>query len=324
MKVIKWGIIGAGSIAAKFAADLKTVPNCEIVAISSTSQDRADEFAKTWDISNAFGSYESMFTVALDAVYIASRHPFHMEHTLLCIKYKVPVLCEKPFGMNASEVDVMLGAAQSEKVFLMEALWSRFHPTLIKAKELLKENKIGKVITFHADFGFKGVYDPSNRLYDPAKGGGALLDIGIYPAFFAYAFFGYPDQIMASSILAPTGTDQSTSFIFTYKNSHSAVLNCTFAANTNCEAIIYGEHGKITIHGRFHESQKVSLTDNEGNVSYFDFPRETFGYDYEIAHVNDCVRNNILESSMMTHNMSRDLIKILDTIAAEAKKASLA
>ena len=319
MEVIKWGIIGAGSIAAKFAADLKAVPNCEIIAISSTSQDRADAFAKIWDIPYACGTYESMFELPLDAVYVASRHPFHMEHTLLCIKHKVAVLCEKPFGMNAAEVDTMINAAQSEKVFLMEALWSRFHPTLIKTKELLAENKVGKVITFHADFGFKGVYDPTNRLYDPSKGGGALLDIGIYPAFFAYAFFGYPDQIMASSILAPTGTDQSTAFIFTYKDSHSAVLNCTFAANTNCEAIIYGELGKITIHGRFHESKKVSFTGNEGLVETFDFPRETFGYDFEIAHVNDCLRNNLTESPMMSHTMSRDLIRLLDTINTKAR-----
>jgi predicted dehydrogenase len=319
MQEIKWGIIGAGAIAAKFASDLKTVPNCKIVAISSTSQDRADAFAAAWDIPNAYGSYESMFETELDVVYIASRHPFHLEHTLLCIKHGKAVLCEKPFGMNAAEVEKMIVAAREKKVFLMEALWSRFHPSLIKAKELLDAGKIGRVITFHADFGFKGVFDPTNRLFDPEKGGGALLDIGIYPAFFSYAFFGYPSQIQASSIFASTGTDETTSFIFKYENKLTSVMNCTFAANTNCEAIIYGELGKITVHSRFHEAMKVSLTLNEGETQEFDFTRPTLGYDYEITHVNDCLRNNLSESNMMSHDMSKDLIKILDQIAFLAR-----
>jgi predicted dehydrogenase len=315
MQEIKWGIIGAGAIAAKFASDLKTVPNCKIVAISSTSQERADAFAQTWDIPNAHGSYESMFDTDLDVVYVASRHPFHLEHTLLCIKHGKAVLCEKPFGMNAAEVEKMILAAREKKVFLMEALWSRFHPSLIKAKEILDSGKIGRAITFQADFGFKGVFDITNRLYDPEKGGGALLDIGIYPAFFSYAFFGYPRQILASSIFSSTGTDETTSFIFKYDDLTS-VMNCTFAANTNCEAIIYGELGKIIIHSRFHEANKVSLTNTES----FDFTRTTLGYDYEIAHVNESLRNKLTESEMMSHNMSRDLIKLLDEIAFQTKK----
>jgi predicted dehydrogenase len=319
MQEIRWGIIGAGAIAAKFASDLKTVPNCKIVAISSTSQERANEFASTWEIEKAYGSYESMFETQLDVVYVASRHPFHKEHTLLCLKNNVAILCEKPFGMNAVEVEEMLVEAKAKNIFLMEALWSCFHPSLIKAKELLDEGKIGRAITFQADFGFKGVYDTSNRLYDPEKGGGALLDIGIYPAFFSYAFFGYPSKIQASSIFAPTGTDETTSFIFKYENNLTSVLNCTFASNTNCEAIIYGELGKITIHSRFHEAMKVSLTLNEGETETFDFTRETLGYDYEITHVNDCVRNSITESAIMSHANSRDLIKLLDEIARIAK-----
>jgi predicted dehydrogenase len=318
MKNIKWGIIGAGSIAAKFASDLKTVPNCEVIAIGSTSLERAQAFAKTWNIPHSYGTYEGMFELGLDAVYVASWHPAHKEHTLLCLNHGVAILCEKPFGLNASEVEVMLQTAQDKKIFLMEALWSRFHPTLIKAKELLDTQAIGTPVSFQCDFGFKAIFDPNGRHFNPSKGGGALLDIGIYPAFFAYHLFGFPDEISAMSIPSPTGTDDTTSFMFKYENNLIASLSCSLSANTQCEAVIYGELGKILIHRKFHEAKKVSIELYDGSVEVFVYERGTFGYDYEIAHVNECLREGKTESAMMSHQNSRDLIKLLDSIAEKA------
>lgn len=313
-KKIKWGIIGAGSIAAKFASDFENVNNAEILGIASLSQERADDFAHKWNIPHAFGSYEALFSLDIDVVYIASRHPFHKEHTLLCLNNNVAALCEKPFGMNAHEVESMLTLAASKKIFLMEALWTRFLPSTLKAQELLKSGILGKIITFQADFGFKGEYDPTNRLYDPEKGGGAMLDIGIYPAFMSMFLFGMPSKILATAILSPTGTDETTSFIFKYENEMTSVLNATFAANTACEATIYGENGKIIIHSRFHEAKKVSLVLNDGTEQSFDFPRDTHGYDFETEHVNQCLRDGLAESNMMSHTDSRNLIKLLDQV----------
>jgi predicted dehydrogenase len=314
MKTIRWAILGAGKIAAKFASDFKAVPNCELVAVGSNSKERAEAFAAEWQIPHAYGSYEGIFEQNLDVVYVASWHPSHKNLTLLCIKNKVAVLCEKPFGMNAPEVQEMIDAAKKENIFLMEALWSRFHPTFIQAKNWLDAGIIGKPICFHADFGFKADYDENSRLFDPAKGGSAILDIGIYPAFFAYSLLGLPLEILSKKQLSPTGTDHTASYIFAHENGVNSILSCTFSATTNCEAILYGDKGKITIHSRFHEATEVSYELHDGTYKLEKFPRETFGYDYEIDHVNTCLRAGKIESELMSHQNSQDLIKILDTL----------
>ncbi|MGL4632403.1 MAG: Gfo/Idh/MocA family protein [Leadbetterella sp.] len=318
MKKIKWGIIGAGNIASKFASDLRVVPDAELVAIASTSIERANAFAEKFQIPHAFGTYEGIFDAKPDVIYVASWHPKHKDHTLLCLENGVATLCEKPFGMNFDEVQIMLKKAKEKGIFLMEALWSRFHPTFLQAEKWLSEKIIGNPTTFHADFGFKAEYDPKSRLFDPIKGGGALLDIGIYPAFFAYYFFGYPLEIFATHTPAPSGTDDTTTFIFKHEDNITSSLNCTVSATTNCEATIYGEKGKITIHSRFHETHKISYELLDGTREEMHFPRETHGYEFEAAHVNLCLQKGLLESPMMNHKNSQDLIRILDTIAQEA------
>lgn len=317
-KIIKWGIIGAGRIARKFASDLMQVPNCELTAVSSTSLTRAQEFIGEFNAKHAFGSYEELFSVDIDVVYVATPHTFHKEHTLLCIKNNVGVLCEKPFAMDLEEVQLMIEAAKAQNIFLMEAMWTRFLPSTLKTLELLNQNKIGKIKCIHADFGFKANYDEVGRAFNPSLGGGALLDIGIYPAFLSLLLLGYPSEILATATFAETGVDETTSFIYKYENEATAVLNCTFVANTNCDAVIYGELGDIVIHRRFHESKKVSLNLNSGEKEVFDFPRETFGYNFEILEANDCIRKNQIESSKWSLADSVSLIKLLDTTRLKA------
>jgi predicted dehydrogenase len=317
---IKWGILGAGKIAAKFAADLNKTECTELVAVASTSLERAQQFALNHQAQHAFGNYEDLFSADIDVVYVATPHTYHKEHTLLCLNNGVGVLCEKPFAMDETEVDQMIALARTNKVFLMEAMWTRFLPSTLKVQSWISEGKIGNIKTIHADFGFKAIFDEKSRLFNPSLGGGAFLDIGIYPAFLSLLLLGYPSKIFAASIFAKTGTDETTSFVYQYDNQSTAVLNCTVVSHTDCEARIYGEFGSIRIHSRFHEANRLTLYTLDGiEVETLDFPRDTFGYNYEIEEVNHCLRNKLLESPNWSLADSNKLIHLLDKTREAAK-----
>jgi predicted dehydrogenase len=319
-KTIKWGILGAGKIAAKFASDLNKTDSCELVAVASTSLERAQQFAITHKAKYSFGNYDALFGIELDVIYIATPHTYHKEHTLLCLNNGVGVLCEKPFAMNETEVDEMVKLARSKNVFLMEAMWSRFLPSFLKVKSSIAEGRIGEIKTIDADFGFKAIFDEKSRLFNPELGGGAFLDIGIYPAFLSLFLMGYPSKIMAASTFAPTGTDETTSFIYQYDNQATALLNCTVGSYTDCEARIYGSKGSIQMQGRFHEAIRITFFGAEGEeLETLEFPRNTFGYNYEIEEVNQCLRNGLTESPNWSLADSNKLIHLLDKTREVAK-----
>jgi predicted dehydrogenase len=319
-KTIKWGILGAGKIAAKFASDLNKTHGCELVAVASTSLSRAQQFAISHGAKHAFEGYGALFGVELDVVYVATPHTYHKEHTLLCLNNGVGVLCEKPFAMDEAEVDEMVKLAKTKKLFLMEAMWSRFLPSFLKVKSSIEEGRIGEIKTIAADFGFQAVYDEKSRLFNPELGGGAFLDIGIYPAFLSLFLLGYPSKIMAASIFAPTGTDETTSFIYQYDNQATALLNCTVGAYTDCEARVYGSKGSIQMHGRFHEATRITFFGSEGEeLETLEFPRDTFGYNYEIEEANECLRKGLTESPNWSLADSNKLIHLLDKTREVAK-----
>ncbi|MGR3811150.1 Gfo/Idh/MocA family protein [Jiulongibacter sp. NS-SX5] len=318
-KKINWGIIGIGKIAEKFASDLATVENAELLAVASSSIDRATDFAGRHGAQFAYGSYEQLFEAeGLDAVYIATPHNLHHECTMLCLKHKKAVLCEKPFAMNEEEVDEMIETAQKSETFLMEALWTRFLPSTKKVLELIDAGAIGKVKTLQADFGFIPPYMPERRTLNRALGGGAFLDIGIYPAFLSLLILGYPSKILAAATMGPTGVDETTTFVYQYDDLATASLNCSFGTNTETDAIIYGDKGRIHIKRKFHESKEVSFIPDEGEAQTFEFPRETFGYDYEIREVNDCLRRGATQSELWSHKDSKRLIHLLDVTREKA------
>jgi predicted dehydrogenase len=202
----------------------------------------------------------------------------------------------------------------------MEAMWSRFLPSFLKVKSSIEEGRIGEIKTIDADFGFKAIYDEKSRLFNPELGGGAFLDIGIYPAFLSLFLMGYPSKILAASTFAPTGTDHTTSFIYQYDNEATALLNCTVSAYTDCEARIYGSIGSIQMQGRFHEATRITFFGAEGEeLETLEFPRDTFGYNYEIEEVNDCLRKGLTESPNWSLADSNKLIHLLDKTREVAK-----
>ena len=314
LKNIRWGIIGLGNIAHKFAKDLLTVENCELHAVASRSQNKANAFATKYKIPNAYGSYEDLANDPhVDAVYIATPHALHKENTIVCLKKGIAVLCEKPFAMNSEEVSEMIEVAKQHQVLLMEALWTYFLPHYKYALKTLKEGNLGKIEKLEADFGFFREFDDSTRLFKKSLGGGSLLDIGIYPIFAALTLLGKPEHIEAQATFFQNGTDSSCNMVFHYDNQVKAYLKSTLLEETPTHAVIHCEKGTITMFSRFHEPTSITISNN-GSSKNLDFRCDEYGYNYEIAHFNQLLRAGKTESDVMTFEFSKLLIKTLDDV----------
>lgn len=315
-----WGIIGLGKIARQFADDLRLLPNARLHAVASTSKERADAFAAEFGASHAFGRYEDIVHCPdLDVVYIATPHPFHCENTLLCLENGLPVLCEKPFAMHAGEARRMIAAARRNRVFLMEALWTRFIPAIEETFKLVEQGEIGRLHTIRADLGFKMPFDLNSRVYNKNLGAGALLDLGIFPALLALSFFGKPEPefIGAAATFTTTDVDESCAFTFQYPEGRLAIGHATIAANTSLGAHLYGTEGTIFLHPRWHHTQKLTISKYDGRQESFrdlEIPYLGRGYLYEAAHVMQCLENELLESETVPLEFSLDLMETLDSI----------
>jgi len=233
---------------------------------------------------------------------------------LLCLNHNKSVLCEKPFAMNQQEVEEMVSLAQEKNLFLMEALWTRFIPSFQKALSLYKEGHIGEIRSIQADFGFKAFVDPKGRLFNKALGGGALMDVGIYPVFLAYTFLGMPERINAEAFMGKTDVDESNIITFHYPDGVYAQLDSSIRVNTPAEAHINGSEGRITIHGRWHEPSHITLYKNGSEPVEYSFPRESNGYNFEAEEVSTLLLNHKTQSEKMTHHDSLNLISLLDKI----------
>ncbi len=319
-QITRWGIIGLGKIARKFADDLRLLPNAKLHAVASTSLERSLSFAAEYGAPHAFGSYEDIVQCPdLDVVYVATPHVLHCENSLLCLENGISVLCEKPFAMNSAEARRMVGAARRNRVFLMEALWTRFIPAVDHALQLVSEGAIGQVHTVKSDFGFKLPFDPKSRIYDKALGGGSLLDIGIYPALLSLFILGKPapEDILAAAAFTPTDVDESCVFTFRYPQDKLALGHSTVAANTPVEAWLYGTEGTIYMYPRWHHAQKLRVSKYDGREEIeeeIEMPYEGWGYAFEAKHVMECLREERLESDLIPLDFSLDLAETLETI----------
>ena len=312
-KKIRWGIIGLGKIANKFATDLITVENIELVAVASRSQQNANDFAQKFNAKKAYNSYQDLANDdEVDAVYIATPHSFHKEHTSLCLQNKKAVLCEKPFAMNLQEVTEMIAVAKENNVLLMEALWTYFLPQYAYLLEIIETRKFGKLKTVAADFGFKPAYDLESRLFKKEVGGGSLLDIGIYPIFAALSTLGKPDLIDANATFFENGVDASCEMIFHYKDA-KATLKSTLTEETQSTAIFTFEKAIVKLNRQFHAPSSITIFENKKEKT-IDFNCQTIGYNFEIEHFNTLLREGKTESTIMTFNFSKDLIKTLDKV----------
>ena len=317
----KWGIIGLGKIAEKFAEDIPHTKNGVLHAVASRSLERAKDFALRHEVKHAYGNYMDILDSGeVDAVYIATPHSMHYENTMMCLNAGVPVLCEKPFAINKAEVEEMISLAREKNIFLMEALWTKTLPHYLKVKEIVDSGVLGPITSFKADFGFVANAKDHKRLFKKDLGGGALLDIGIYPIFAALDLLGSTNDIDVKTTFGDTGVDTEVNMIFKYGNTCTADLQCTLLEDTPTELIIKGEWGTLKVGetARFHEPSNyvLQIKDKRRKTSNFEYTCN--GYVYEADEVAKCIQNGLTESNLMSLDFSLRLIALLDQVRKKA------
>ena len=317
LKKIKWGIIGPGKIAQKFASDLSLVEDNELSAVASRDIERARLFSDQFNAEKSYGSYEAILDDPnVDILYIATPHTFHAEWAIKALENGKHVLCEKPLGLNESQVTKIIDAAHQNNRFLMEALWSRFNPAINDCLNQINQGIIGDPNFLTADFTFYNNPPENGRLLNLDLAGGSLLDIGIYPLFLSYLIFGMPKSIKAHGILhEKTGADVQVSMTLLYQNA-TAQLSSSIMTQSDMVAKIAGKKGAIYINSRWHEAQgyRIQTTDGDHQIQ-----KSTLGYGYshEIIECSDCLRNGELESKKWSHQNSLDLIRLMDEVRSQ-------
>jgi dihydrodiol dehydrogenase / D-xylose 1-dehydrogenase (NADP) len=316
---IRWGILGPGKIAKVFVRELKKLPDARIAAVGSRSVKRAREFAKEWSVERAHGTYEELAADPdVDIVYIGTPHPFHKDNAILCLNNGKPVLCEKPFTINAREAREVIDLARGKKLFLMEAMWTRFLPAIAQVRKWIAEGAIGEPRMVVADFGFRAALNPEGRLFNLELGGGALLDVGVYAVSMASMAFGgaAPVEIRGSAHIGETGVDEQSGMLIRYPEGRLAVLSCAVRTSTPQEASIFGTDGQIVLHSGFWCCKKATLkAGDREETSEVEF--EGRGYDYQAAEAMRCLREGKLESAIMPLNESLTIMKTLDELRGQ-------
>jgi predicted dehydrogenase len=317
-RIYNWGIIGLGNIAETFAGDLELLPNANLYAVASRSQQKADLFAKKHGATHAYGCYEDIVNNKnIDIIYIATPHSLHFENTAMCLTNRIPVLCEKPLAINSAEVKRMITLSKANGTFLMEAMWTMFLPSIEKTLELVNEKAIGNIKIVRADFGIRAKKDVNNRLYNNALGGGSLLDVGIYPVFLSLLLLGMPSFIKAAAHIGPTNVDESCGITMKYDNGQIASLFSSIVARTGIEAEIIGEGGRIKLHSLFFMPTKLTLIRENARPEIIEPEYKGKGYAYEAEEAMHCLENGMVESKKMSHAFSIQLMDILDKIRKE-------
>ena len=319
-KIYNWAILGCGKIARKFATDLKTLPNSRLYAAASRSIENAQVFASEMGFERAYGSYEEMVNdPQVDVVYIASPHSHHCEHTLLCLNHKKAVLCEKAFAINSRQVKSMIEAARTNNTFLMEAFWTRFQPSFLKAMEVIHSGELGILKAVRSDFGFNADYNPEKRLYNVDLGGGSLLDIGIYPIFMSLMTLGKPSEIKTMAIFCPTGAEETIMMSFNYPKGETASLVSSFASYSSMQTEFCFENGFLRLNRRSFSPTTITYWKNWEEEKTITFEKGTgSGYELEASHVMECLDAGKIESDLMSWSLSADLMDIMDRVRKDA------
>ncbi|GAA2696834.1 Gfo/Idh/MocA family protein [Actinoplanes palleronii] len=312
---VRWGILGLGGIAATFAADLPLVPGAELAAVGSRNQATADAFAERYGFARAHGSYTALATDPdVDVVYIATPHAFHLAGALECIEAGKAVLVEKPITLDLASAAQLVQAARARGVFLMEAMWMRCNPAIRKITELIEEGAIGWVSAIHADFGLQGPFAADHRLRAPELGGGALLDLGVYPIHLAHLILGSPASVQAWAHLTPERVDEHTGVLLGWQSGAIAALTCSINGASRNAASITGTEGRIDIPPGFMVPRSFTLSrpDKAPETYEFDFPGS--GYQFEAAEVQRCLAAGELESPLVTQTTTLEVMNLLDSI----------
>jgi predicted dehydrogenase len=309
-----WGILGPGGIARAFAKDLTLLEGHTIGAVGSRSIDNAHSFAKDFG-GTAYASYEELVKdPTIDAIYVATPHPAHHDNVILALDAGKPVLCEKPFAVNAGEAQAMVDAAAKNKVALMEAMWARFLPHYSKVREIIASGVLGPILSIHADHGQRLADQNIPRLVEPHLAGGALLDLGIYPISFAHMILGNPASITSSAIMTNKGVDAQTSMIFTYQSGAQSVLTTTMIEQTPCRAVVAGLHGWLEIDRTFYNPASMRVVLNDGTVTQYPNTYTGHGLREQAESFKQLVQSGKIQSEILSWQDTIDIMKTMDAV----------
>jgi predicted dehydrogenase len=349
---IRWGLLGAGSIARLFASDLHHVPGAELAAVASRSPSKRAEIANSYPSAKIYESYSDLVRDPdVDIVYIATTNQLHKDHALLCLEAGKPVLCEKPFAMTAEEARTVVAVARRRGLFCMEAMWTRCLPLVRALPELLKSGAIGDVRMLRTDFGSLPPFDPDNRFFNPALGGGAMLDLGVYLLSLASMLFGPPSSVASKASIGSTGIDEQSAALLAYENGRLAMIACSLVSRLPTDALIVGTRGQIRIHAPVHRPRALTLTvfaeeesvdARTNNVAartlagqqsasrlrrvvsrlrqrprgLMEYPYNGQGYHFEAAEAMRCLRSGETESPLMPLNETVEIMQSVDAVRA--------
>lgn len=312
---VRWGILGTGGIARAFALGLRDAPDAMLAAVGSRTQEGADAFARRHGAHAAYGSYEALAAAPdVDIIYIGTPHPMHAENALLALGAGKAVLCEKPFAMNRREAAAVVALARERKLFLMEAMWTRFLPALAHVRRVMASGEIGEIAHVQADFGFAATRDPEHRVNKRELGGGALLDLGIYPLSIACALLGPVDSVAAHAIMSATGVDATTAFTLNHAGGTLSIGSCSLRARSSCELVVSGSEGSIRMHRMFHLADHITVEVQGQAPRTVPTPYLGNGYTHEAIAAGECLRAGLIEHPLMTHAETLALMDLLDEI----------
>jgi predicted dehydrogenase len=315
MEQVRWGILGTGGIARAFAMGLRAAPGAVLAAVGSRTLDSAQAFANEFGIPHAYGSYgELALAPDVDIIYIGTPHPMHAENTVLALRGGKAVLCEKPFAMNRREAGEMVALARAKNLFLMEAMWTRFLPALAEVRNIIASGEIGDVSLVQADFGFSATLDPAHRVNNRELGGGALLDLGIYPLSIACALLGKVESVQSQAVMGETGVDLTTGFTMKHEGGTMSVCSCSIRARSSSELVVSGTKGSVRMNRMFHLAESLTVSLLDGTTRTVPTPYLGNGYTHEAIEAGRCLREGAIEHPLMTHEDTLSLMGLLDTI----------
>ncbi|MFV0136305.1 Gfo/Idh/MocA family protein [Streptomyces sp. HMX87] len=317
-QTVRWGILATGGMAATFTADLVDLPDAEVVAVASRSEASAKAFAERFGVPRAYGDWAELARDEdVDVVYVATPHAAHRAAAGLCLEAGRNVLCEKPFTLNAREAEELVALARERGSFLMEAMWMYCNPLVRRLKALVDDGAIGEVRSVQADFGLAGPFPPAHRLRDPAQGGGALLDLGVYPVSFAQLLLGEPSDVVARASLSAEGVDLQTGALLTWETGALASVHCSIVGGTPNSASVTGSKGRIDVpHGFFYPDRFVLHRDGRDPEEFAadpaDGPRASLKH--EAREVMRAVRAGETESPLVPLEGTLAVMRTLDAI----------
>jgi predicted dehydrogenase len=312
----RWGILATGGIAGTFVADLKLLPQADVVAVGSRQLDTAQAFAAKYEIPRAYGSWAELAADPdLDVIYVATPHSAHHAASKLCLLAGKAVLCEKPITLDRAAAADLVTTARERGLFLMEGMWTRTLPAIRRMRDVVADDAIGEVTAVYADFAVGGPFPATHRLRARELGGGALLDLGVYPITFAHMFLGVPDRIAALATLNADGVDENTGVVFGYRSGAVATLHCGILGTGPVSASIVGTAGRVVIpRGFFHTNGFTLVRGDE--VEEVTVPRRGNGLGYEAEEVMDCLAHGRTESDLVPLDTTLAVMGILDEIRA--------